>query len=430
MPTKILIENKTTEKQPLPESVDLASAPRLQRQSLVAHLPRGGLNLRALTKNAVLQLQSLIGNRAVGRLMAKRAEQPLQRDVPKPEDKPAKPEDKPAKPESETGLPDNLKSGIENLSGFALDDVRVHYNSPQPARLNAVAYARGTDIYVAPGQERHLPHEAWHVVQQRQGRVRAIAQVGGEPLNDNARLEQEADEMGERALKAPARVAEAERDRSEVAEGDSREDVVQLAKALQLTDTGQMPQQASFGITSDPRNAGAGGSALSGPVIQRITENKAGGSNIGMDYWGHRRLVADGDEVHTDSISSCVGLFIYNRDHDVILAHFGPKGQTDAEADVRQGVEAIKAKLAELGESNWRGYVFSGRANHQISEARIRIILEELVRYEVERTGPYSGVKLTLTNGEVTIGWDDPVDDPLIKENKPATKHKRKKSYS
>jgi hypothetical protein len=71
-----------------------------------------------------------------------------------------------------TGLPDQLKSGIESLSGLSMDHVRVHYNSAQPAQLNALAYAQGSDIHLAPGQERHLPHEAWHVVQQAQGRVR------------------------------------------------------------------------------------------------------------------------------------------------------------------------------------------------------------------------------------------------------------------
>lgn len=73
-----------------------------------------------------------------------------------------------------TGLPDNLKSGVENLSGFSMDDVKVHYNSSQPAQLNALAYAQGTNIHIAPGQERHLPHEAWHVAQQKQGRVPAL----------------------------------------------------------------------------------------------------------------------------------------------------------------------------------------------------------------------------------------------------------------
>ena len=30
--------------------------------------------------------------------------------------------------ENNTGLPDNLKSGIENLSGISMDDVKVHRN--------------------------------------------------------------------------------------------------------------------------------------------------------------------------------------------------------------------------------------------------------------------------------------------------------------
>jgi hypothetical protein len=72
---------------------------------------------------------------------------------------------------STTGLPESLKSGIESLSGMNLDHVRVHYNSPKPAQLNAHAYTQGADIHLAPGQERCLPHEAWHVVQQAQGRV-------------------------------------------------------------------------------------------------------------------------------------------------------------------------------------------------------------------------------------------------------------------
>ena len=73
------------------------------------------------------------------------------------------------KTENRTGLPDRLKFGVESLSGISIDDVRVHYNSSKPAQLNALAYAQGTDIHVAPGQERHLPHEAWHVIQQKQG---------------------------------------------------------------------------------------------------------------------------------------------------------------------------------------------------------------------------------------------------------------------
>lgn len=107
----------------------------------------------------------------------------------------------PEKPNN-TGLPDNLKGGIESLSGMSMDNVRVHYNSSQPAQLNALAYSQGADIHVAPGQEQYLPHEAWHVVQQAQGRVQSTMQMkNGVPVNDDQRLEREADVMGEKALK-------------------------------------------------------------------------------------------------------------------------------------------------------------------------------------------------------------------------------------
>lgn len=106
------------------------------------------------------------------------------------------------KKENRTGLPDNLKSGIENMSGYSMDDVKVHYNSDKPAQLQAHAYAQGTDIHLASGQEKHLPHEAWHVVQQKQGRVNPTLQMKGVSVNDNDSLEQEADQMGAKILQS------------------------------------------------------------------------------------------------------------------------------------------------------------------------------------------------------------------------------------
>jgi hypothetical protein len=104
------------------------------------------------------------------------------------------------KKENNTGLPDNLKAGMENLSGISLDDVKVHRNSDKPAQLQAYAYVQGTDIHLGPGQEKHLPHEAWHVVQQKQGRVKPTTQMKSEVnVNDDAGLEKEADVMGLKA---------------------------------------------------------------------------------------------------------------------------------------------------------------------------------------------------------------------------------------
>jgi len=99
-----------------------------------------------------------------------------------------------------TGLPDNLKSGMESISGHSLNDVKVHYNSSKPAQLSAHAYAQGIQIHLGPGQEKHLPHEAWHVVQQKQGRVKPTTEVNGAQVNDNIGLEKEADVMGAKAL--------------------------------------------------------------------------------------------------------------------------------------------------------------------------------------------------------------------------------------
>ncbi|MBA3867616.1 MAG: DUF4157 domain-containing protein [Anaerolineae bacterium] len=136
---------------------------------------------QSLTNPAhLIQLQGLIGNQAVGRLIMRKV--------------------------NNTGLPDNLKSGVESLSGVSMDDVQVHYNSPKPAQLQALAYAQGTDIHVGPGQESHLPHEAWHVVQQKQGRVQPTVQMEGTHTNTDKSLDTEADTMGAKAAgtKPPA----------------------------------------------------------------------------------------------------------------------------------------------------------------------------------------------------------------------------------
>ena len=105
------------------------------------------------------------------------------------------------KKDNRTGLPDGLKVNIENLSGVSLDDVKVHLNSPRPAQYHAHAFTQGTNIHVAPGQERHLPHEAWHVVQQQQGRVKETLQRKEAHINNDPGLEAEAEQMGLKADK-------------------------------------------------------------------------------------------------------------------------------------------------------------------------------------------------------------------------------------
>ncbi|NNM83272.1 MAG: DUF4157 domain-containing protein [Burkholderiales bacterium] len=110
----------------------------------------GGLSMDSPNGERVAQFQSMIDSSPVMASQRRKMERIEQRQEEGPlQTKP-----------NETGLPDNLKSGIKSLSGMSMDSVRVHYNSSKPAQLNALAYAQGTDIHVAPGQEQHLPHEA------------------------------------------------------------------------------------------------------------------------------------------------------------------------------------------------------------------------------------------------------------------------------
>lgn len=99
-----------------------------------------------------------------------------------------------------TGLPSQLKSGMEQTTGYDLSRVKVHYNSPKPATVQAHAYAQGSDIHLGVGQERHLSHELGHVVQQMSGMVRPTIQCAGMQINDDPQLEQHADQLAAKAL--------------------------------------------------------------------------------------------------------------------------------------------------------------------------------------------------------------------------------------
>ena len=105
-------------------------------------------------------------------------------------------------PEPKSRLPQALQNSLEKISGVSLSDVEVHKNSDKPQQLGAYAYTQGKDIYIAPGQDEYLPHEGWHAVQQRQGRVPPTLQMkSGLAINQDHKLEKEADIMGGKAEK-------------------------------------------------------------------------------------------------------------------------------------------------------------------------------------------------------------------------------------
>jgi hypothetical protein len=100
-------------------------------------------------------------------------------------------------------LPGPVQRKMERSLGQDLSRVRVHEGT-HVEHLGAAAYTRGERIHFAPGQyrphspegQRMLGHELAHVIQQRQGRV---ARGASNALNEDSKLEAEADQLGARA---------------------------------------------------------------------------------------------------------------------------------------------------------------------------------------------------------------------------------------
>lgn len=102
-------------------------------------------------------------------------------------------------------LPDGVRAKMETAFGTDFSDVRVHVGR-EASSIGAIAYTWGTNIHFAPGQynphtlqgQKLLGHELWHVVQQKNGRVRNPFGGGVAVVQDHA-LEAEADRMGIKA---------------------------------------------------------------------------------------------------------------------------------------------------------------------------------------------------------------------------------------
>ncbi|HAS42003.1 MAG TPA: hypothetical protein DCS93_16090 [Microscillaceae bacterium] len=100
-----------------------------------------------------------------------------------------------------------IKANVSALMGTDVTDAQVTYNSSKPAQLQAEATAQGNQVHLAPGKEQHLGHELAHVAQQKQGRVQPTIQANnGVGINNDPKLEKEADDIGAKAHNMSATV--------------------------------------------------------------------------------------------------------------------------------------------------------------------------------------------------------------------------------
>ncbi|MGZ3459307.1 MAG: eCIS core domain-containing protein [Archangium sp.] len=105
-------------------------------------------------------------------------------------------------------LPAPVQAKMEQTLGADFSSVRVHTEGEASA-LKARAFTQGEHVHFSAGEyqphtrmgQEILGHELAHVVQQRQGRVQANAQMNGLGVNTSSALESEADRLGAKAAR-------------------------------------------------------------------------------------------------------------------------------------------------------------------------------------------------------------------------------------
>lgn len=274
-----------------------------------------------------------------------------------------------AAPANRTGLPDRLKAGVEALSGLSMNGVKVHYGSSRPAELGAHAYAQGSDIHLAPGQEKHLPHEAWHLVQQAQGRVRPTMQMkSGVPVNDDAALEREADMMGARAMTAHLSARAALTARPDAAG----------AMPVQRVATFGYPGSAAFSVAQAVDDAIAAGSIGADKRADAIAHLNAGNKFFAkrsafLNYIGNRFPAEDSDEEEGEEEEAEAEAAGTDSDEDEEEAAARANegfGKEDHTADKRVG----KGRKSDSGtprfknDQNFRAWVHSLKQHNKLEQ--------------------------------------------------------------
>ncbi len=83
-----------------------------------------------------------------------------------------------------TTVSNPMKQNIKEKSDFPFRDVKIRYNLDKSAHFQTLACTQKSQTYVESGQERPFDYQLRHVIQQKYGRVRTVANVNG--LEDNA----------------------------------------------------------------------------------------------------------------------------------------------------------------------------------------------------------------------------------------------------
>jgi|GEM_PF-2597267 len=111
--------------------------------------------------------------------------------------------------ESVNGITFAENQSVKDLSGGKVDlhesGAVVQNTSPADSRLQDVgarSMAAGGEALI--GDSRDRGHEIWHLAQQEMGQVKPTTSVNGTAVNDDPKLEKEADDFGSKIMQAKA----------------------------------------------------------------------------------------------------------------------------------------------------------------------------------------------------------------------------------
>ncbi len=139
-------------------------------------------------------------------------------------------------------------NGMENVSGVDLSGVSIIRNSSEPEKLNAEALYRKNEVHSAPGKDKHIPHELGHAVQQAKSKVKATTTINGQKVNNDPKLETEADDLGKKAL----------------SKSDSTTNTNQLKNKFNLTNANDINQRAEAQTDEEDNKPGLWNRLMSG----------------------------------------------------------------------------------------------------------------------------------------------------------------------
>ena len=199
----------------------------------------------------------------------------------------------PMKQEGKGNLPPQVQMkmerafGSDGVSGVDFSDVTIHENSTTAKELNAQAYTQGDEIHFAPGYspmttsgQEVLSHELSHVIQQRQGKVKATHQEQGYSISEQTELEDEADSHARIAMSGGRITGLPKLNRQDQSASLQRKSApLQLYRSLPTGST-------ILGINPDMDNIYRACSYLAYRVERRVAGNVNWSANIGRELEG------------------------------------------------------------------------------------------------------------------------------------------------